>query len=302
MFKHLYVFLLLIPGYFSVQANMIANTNTRSSHHIAGVNEQKYKSHLQYADGAEEIIELILQTIGLQASFEVKRANVPNAAAVVYRGKRYILYNPSFIAAMNKAAGTPWASVAVLAHEIGHHLNGHTLDGKGSLPPIELEADEFSGFVLRKMGASLEEAQLAMRIIATARATGTHPARDDRLMAIADGWNRADGQVKGRDIARQPGHQNVESSGGTSILSEENIAYDVHFTFDPRTRYHVTVRNNLVKLLNNQLQVLGKLWATGKPSFPLAFQTGSKHFLLISKDGQIFNEEGKSLGYIIPRK
>ena len=107
-----------------------------------------------YVDGATKIIDLILETVGLRASFEVKKANVPNAAAVVYQGKRYILYNPAFIAAMDKAAGTPWASVAVLAHEIGHHLNGHTLDGKGSLPAIELEADEFSGFALRKMGAS----------------------------------------------------------------------------------------------------------------------------------------------------
>jgi hypothetical protein len=302
MFKHLYSFLLLIPGYFPVQANVIANTSAPSFIRIADVNDQKSKSHLLYADGAEEIIELILQTIGLQGSFEVKRASVPNAAAVVYRGKRYILYNPSFIAAMNKAAGTSWASVAVLAHEIGHHLNGHTLDGNGSLPAIELEADEFSGFVLRKMGASLEEAQLAMRIIATARATKTHPARNDRLMAIADGWNRADGQMGGRDIASKPSVPNTESSRDISVLSEENIAYDVHFTFDPKARYHVTIRNNLVKLLNNQLQVLGKLLATGKPSFPLAFQTGSKNFLLISNKGQIFNEEGKSLGYIIARK
>src|SRR3990170_1989512 len=90
-----------------------------------------------YTDGAEKIIELIMETIGLEASFEVRRANVPNAAAIVYKGKRYILYNPSFIGAMNKAANTPWASIAVLAHEIGHHLNGHTLDGKGSLPAIE---------------------------------------------------------------------------------------------------------------------------------------------------------------------
>jgi hypothetical protein len=103
-------------------------------------------------DGATKIIELILETVGLQVCFEVKKVNVPNAAAIVYQGKRYILYNPSFIAAMDKAAGTPWASVAVLAHEIGHHLNGHTLDGKGSPPAIELEADEFSGFALRKNG------------------------------------------------------------------------------------------------------------------------------------------------------
>lgn len=175
-----------------------------------------------HSDGATKIIELILQTVGLEASFEVKKANVPNAAAVVYQGKRYILYNPSFIAAMDKAAGTPWASVAVLAHEIGHHLSGHTLDGKGSMPAIELEADEFSGFALRKMGASLSEAQLAMRIIANTKATKTHPARRDRLLAIEYGWNRADDQLNKEGIVHRGNHPSAAQ------VDEPFLAAKVH--------------------------------------------------------------------------
>lgn len=256
----------------------------------------------KYVDGATKIIQLILETVGLQASFEVKKANVPNAAAVVYQGKRYILYNPSFIAAMDKAAGTPWASVAVLAHEIGHHLNGHTLDGKGSLPAIELEADEFSGFALRKMGASLSEAQIAMRIIATAKATRTHPARTDRLMAIANGWNRADDQLNDRNVAQKNARAPRKESLDQPVLAERYIVFDVYFSFDPHTKYHVTKGNNLVKLLDNQLQVLGKLLPTGKRAYPLAFHTGSEDFLLISSNGKIVNEHGKTLGYITPRR
>lgn len=256
---------------------------------------------LLYADGATKIIELILETVGLQASFEVRRANVPNAAAVVYQGRRYILYNPSFIHAMDKAAGTPWASVAILAHEIGHHLNGHTLDGKGSMPDIELEADAFSGFALRKMGASLSEAQVAMRIIASTKATRTHPARGDRLLAIAKGWNHADDQLNGRDVAGEMPADPEPSSGEQHQLAEKYIAFDVHFTFDPQTKYHVTVGNDLVKLLNDKLYVLGKLFSTGKPTYPLAFQTGSESFLLVSRTGKIVNNEGKTLGFITPR-
>jgi hypothetical protein len=217
MFKRFYLLSILFLGYFLVHAKP-GNTTFPSLIPISNVNDEPSRRQAFYADGAQEIIQLILETVGLQGSFEVKKANVPNAAAVVYQGKRYILYNPSFIAAMNKAAETPWASIAVLAHEVGHHLNGHTLDGKGSLPEVELEADEFSGFVLRKMGASLAEAQLAMRIIADVRATKTHPARHDRLMAIAGGWNRADAQVKGRDVAREPVPAN-EQSGDVAVLA-----------------------------------------------------------------------------------
>src|SRR5690242_17814380 len=75
------------------------------------------------SDGAEEIINEIIRVLGLKANFEVRAANIPNAAAVNYHGTRFILYNPAFFNELNEAAGNNWASVSVLAHEIGHHLN-----------------------------------------------------------------------------------------------------------------------------------------------------------------------------------
>jgi hypothetical protein len=300
MIKSIYVFVIVLFSFFTIQATPFSTQAL--SFPVTSFEKGLVANRLLPDDGATEIIDLILETVGLKASFEVKKANVPNAAAVVYQGKRYILYNPSFIKAMNKAAGTPWAAIAVLAHEIGHHLNGHTLDGKGSVPAIELEADEFSGFALRKMGASLAESQIAMRIIANARATRTHPARSDRLMAIADGWGRANEQLKSRDVAGKYPPLIKEEVPKKELIRNEHIAFDVHFTFDPHATYHVTTRNNLVKLFNNQLQVLGRLFSTGKPSFPLAFQTGAEDFLLINRSGKIYNKDGKTLGYLTPRK
>ena len=156
-------------------------------------------------DEARQIIEDIIEVIGLQPKFEIKEANIPNAAAVIYGSKRYVLYNSNFIEQLNKIAGNKWASVSILAHEIGHHLNGHTLQSGGSKPAIELEADEFSGFVLRKMGASLAQAQLAMKVAASKGASHTHPAQNDRLLAIANGWNSANRQMTGsnENIARR---------------------------------------------------------------------------------------------------
>jgi hypothetical protein len=140
---------------------------------------------------AKTMIADIIEVIGIKQNFEVMAANVDNAAAVIYRQKRYILYNPDFINKLNAAAGNKWASVSILAHEIGHHLNGHTLENIGSQPEKELEADEFSGFVLRRMGATLGEAQSL-----------THPGKTDRLTAIAAGWNRANTQQGGKDLAK----------------------------------------------------------------------------------------------------
>lgn len=132
---------------------------------------------------------------GLADKFQVRYADVPNASAAIMGEQRYILLNPNFMEQMKVEAGTNWATVAVLAHEIGHHLSGHTLDRLGSRPDKELEADQYSGYVLNLMGATLKEAQSAMRVLADPTAVTTHPKRIDRLKAIENGWRLA-GQNK----------------------------------------------------------------------------------------------------------
>ena len=150
------------------------------------------------------IIADILEAVDRKANFEIRStSSVANAAAVNYGGKRYVLYNPNFINSLDRASGNRWASISVLAHEIGHHLEGHTDAGQGSHPTIELEADQFSGYALRKMGASLADAQSAMRLIASEHTSSTHPGKHNRLTAIEDGWNRA-GRDGGEVIASRP--------------------------------------------------------------------------------------------------
>jgi hypothetical protein len=140
---------------------------------------------------AQNVVKNIMSVIGLKANFELRAANVPNAAAVMLNSKRYILYNPEYMNKINERTGSNWAAISIFAHEIGHHLNGHTLDNVGSRPQTELDADEFSGFVLRKMGASLEDAQAVMSLIASLKGSHTHPPKKDRLTYIATGWNNA---------------------------------------------------------------------------------------------------------------
>lgn len=140
---------------------------------------------------AGQIVTLIMQVVGLQPDFKIKEAKVSNIEAVISHHKRYIYYNPAFINWLNTATGGKWAAIALLAHEIGHHLNGHTLGKSSNRLQLETEADEFAGFILARLGASLEEAQLVMNYIAKSEKSKTHPARKDRIAAIASGWNRA---------------------------------------------------------------------------------------------------------------
>jgi len=141
-------------------------------------------------DEAEAAVREVTRYTGLRPNFVIRAANVPNAAAVIdaNTGERLILYNQAFMRSVVERTASDWSQVSILAHELGHHLQGHTLLAGGSRPPIELEADQFSGFVLQRMGATLDDALNAMRTIASEEGSDTHPPRSARLAAITNGY------------------------------------------------------------------------------------------------------------------
>ena len=145
----------------------------------------------------KQVVAEIMRYTGLPANFVVVEGQVPNAAAVIIAGpdkvpRRVIAYNPAFMGEVIRATqANNWAPVSIMAHEIGHHLSGHTIVPGGSQPPIELESDKFSGFVLYKMGAPLKDAQNAIATLIPEADGQTHPGRRKRLAAIASGWIEA---------------------------------------------------------------------------------------------------------------
>lgn len=141
-------------------------------------------------------VERIMQHTGLPQNFEIMAANVANAQARLEGSTRLILYNQEFMERVKRRTRTDWAAVSILAHEIGHHLSGHTLTMDGSRPKTELEADRFSGHVLYKMGAKLRESKAAMEAVASDTGSSTHPPKSARLAAIANGWYSAQEQDK----------------------------------------------------------------------------------------------------------
>ena len=152
---------------------------------------------------ARSAVEDILSFTGLvltDRNFAIRAANVGNAAAAITHGSngktvRLILYNQQWMKELAAQTRTNWSKISVLAHEIAHHLNAHTLDNEGSRPPAELQADWYSGFILQKMGATLEQAQAAMNLLPAA-GSRTHPPRDARLAKIADGYIFAENPPK----------------------------------------------------------------------------------------------------------
>ena len=265
-----------------------------------------------------DVLREITDVVGLKPRFELQATSaVQNAAAVVYSGKRFLLYNPDFVAAVNRAGRSDWAGISILAHEMGHHLNGHTLKPGGSNPTDELEADEFSGFVLRKMGASLAEAQAGMAVVSDEEASPTHPGRSTRLKAINDGWQRASQQIAASNRATAPSAApaivsntpavlpgRTSSGAGAPVVMASNgqmsLVGKITFRNKPNQPFYLTNRLNVIRLDHEEhtAQVVGRITRSNNEDFPFILVDEQNRRLLIDAAGAVYDSNGRQVAMV----
>ena len=153
----------------------------------------------------ERLVAQIVEKFGTKNAFLIIPCDrTPNAQATIdQNGRPYILYNPEFLKSVKSLNFTTtsiptnvtnWETLTILAHEIAHHLNYHLVNPHpdATFRSMELEADETAGFILYKLGATLEETQRAMKSSSVSiEGSYTHPPRAQRLDAIRKGWEKA---------------------------------------------------------------------------------------------------------------
>ena len=173
---------------------------------------------------AKQAVLRIVQWSGLQPNFVVRENSAVRTAIAFNKGrKRYIEYDPAFLSRIVDTTRTDWSAVSILAHEIGHHLLGHTLDPGAMRPGDELACDRYSGFILRSMGASLVESRAAMEITGDPHGTRRHPPRSARLLAIEQGWYEADAIARGMEPVRPDGKHHLRYV--VSFIGDRNTYY-----------------------------------------------------------------------------
>jgi tetratricopeptide (TPR) repeat protein len=196
--KKLLLVLLFIP--------LVSFGQTKESIELCfALQSSSFSSNLE----AENALSRILNTIGAKKNFVVSScSDIDNAVAVSYKGVRYILYDRDFLNRLNNSSND-WFGLTVLAHEVGHHINGHSIDILLALGDVveskslekrrkqELEADEFAGFVLAKLGAPLNQIKNNIASISSEADDlySTHPSRQKRLNAIQTGYLNGSDQV-----------------------------------------------------------------------------------------------------------
>ena len=203
------VFLLFFTAFVTLSAQQVLKikhscsfdgSETETEHYIDNPSKE-----------ANRIVEKIMRANVLPQNFIIKAANCKNALATSEGVNRYILYSTHFLENFKKEANTQWAAYSVLAHEIGHHLSNHNLgetDAK-KRKIQELQADKFAGGVLLRLGATLDQAQAGIRTFSLESETTTHPNKNARLEAVAQGWKQA--QELQNDNAPHPIVSKVEN-------------------------------------------------------------------------------------------
>jgi hypothetical protein len=150
---------------------------------------------------AQQAINEMLRANGVRNAIPAFVGPVGNAEARFLGNKPVIIYSPSFFQQLEQQTGTRWSIISVLAHEIGHHANFDTLTQmQGDPHPAELRADYFSGSMMARLGASLDDALVAQQVYGTQHDTQSHPAKDRRLAEIESGYKA----VAGRSSVERP--------------------------------------------------------------------------------------------------
>ncbi len=230
---------------------------------------------------AETLIDKILEHVGLKRNFTIRECpDLNNCIATIIDKIPYIIYDKNFLekigsyhSSTDKVTITDWAATSILAHEVGHHLNMHTIQFGGSTPELELEADEFSGFVLYSMGATLEQAQSAMNSsMINTKGTSTHPPKTERLIAIKKGWENARGKGK-INVKPVPKPEVSISSLSTMerVVIEEKISSIMKVAIKELINRHNFVNRMIIRFAtikrDTQLEDKIKLLPNGEFSF-----------------------------------
>ncbi|BAU53263.1 hypothetical protein [Mucilaginibacter gotjawali] len=135
---------------------------------------------------ALEYVKRICDVSGISKNFTIQRSSLTATACAVIDAdnNRIIYYNQDFFGSLNNET----YKIAILAHEIAHHLNNNlfTKDSKRTID--ELDADKFAGSVICKLGLKLEDAKQLYITECPSYSKGIYPARKDRIEAFSIGF------------------------------------------------------------------------------------------------------------------
>jgi len=212
--SHIYIIVFILLALYSCsEVNIDSNDEHLINRPINDIDS--VGGNLSEDIAAYKTVVSIIRETGLSPNFVILPGDVDNVRAYIEDNERILEYNPAF---MDKLQGDSlWPGISVLARQIGHHLSNHELEN--GVPNIEeeIEADKYAGFVLYKMGATLDEALKALKIIIGEDSLSGSISKNSRLASLTKGWKNAKTLMSDTLIS------NEEASVTASIDSSKEV-------------------------------------------------------------------------------
>lgn len=224
----------------------------------------------------DDLVKKILELGGgLKRNFYVVQTNVENISAVVHDGKRYLLWSQDFLEEANRIEA--YASVA---HEIGHHLNEHSLKAE-FIESEEKEADFFMGFILFKANFSEGEIRSFLTKMPKKENSGFD---EDRFKTVMEGFKKSENAIrlKGMEWENDPSMVSFLNAGFPFPPPECHTAYELPTGVFSNCRNLGQVSRKITKAL-------------GSEDYPYRFMSVPDGFVIVAQmeqynaDGSIMN-------------
>lgn len=247
---------------------------------------------------ARNQVSRVVHASGLEMNLELVADSSTPAAAQMINGQRVILFDPRFMAQVADKICPDWGAMSILAHEVGHHLAGHTLRQSAEPWRDELEADQFSGFVLARLGATEAETVSAAAKILPEQPTPTHPGRKDRIAAILHGWQNAEAMLtaevdqarRGRGLVPMRQDRLVQNSlvqeGDLTRPSDLDLVGRIILYADPND-YYITRSGRVDAYDGVERRPVGRKSLSSSTDYAWALATSTSR-LDIDYDGHVF--------------
>lgn len=261
---------------------------------------------------AKKYLDEICKAAGIKSNFIIVQCNSINTCLAVEKdGDPYILYDNSFLNKLkpsvaygfteksinNNSNNKDWASLTILAHEIGHHINQHfskTIRSALSLKDIELQADEYAGNIISRLGGSLQQGEkVYYSDVVSVNATLSHPSRAERLKAFQEGYNKENSK---NDIQSSTSTVNYNSLiVGNWIDEKTNVVTsfynDGSFNISAKEQFSEAkwkLENNTLKIFNRSSEtVFGNFSIIDLNTYSLTLKDNSTNSINILKRNNV---------------
>ncbi|MDR6193304.1 hypothetical protein [Siphonobacter sp. SORGH_AS_0500] len=221
-------------------------------------------------------------------------SSVRYASAGVDRKQPYFKFNPELLLNFNEKCGSTWAIISIIFHEINHHFTGDYYRYEETNEAIELRADYFSGFQMRKLSEiykSITE-QDAIAAISTIADDNpkNYPSKQKRIDEIKRGWKNGNINY----ISKNSIFKNIERLKRNTIESLPRSIL-AHAKIKASTSWDSPY---LITTDNIAMSVTPKLWSIDNGYFNNEFLFENKLLNIIDKPVDVFYiSNGKELIY-----